>query len=238
MNRLLLVGNSLTAGHPGVGYPGMMARLGCPFQTSVEGRGGSTVTETRWRLSPLLAGHVPNVLFIEVGANDILFPLFHRRGGSWKKMARNMQFHGSVPMTTPEAFMQAYGELLQLVPDGVQIVLATIACLGETLGSDLNRIRNRYNSVIRKLAGDRGIRLADVALAFDGELRNLESPSGYFLDRHSSVFIDSLVTAPDAGADYIARRRGLFLTMDGVHLNSRGARLYAETVMAALPRRD
>lgn len=235
MDKLLLLGDSLTAGHPGVGYPGMMARLGCRYEAAAEGRGGSTVSETRWRLSPLLATHDPGALLVEVGANDILIPFFHRRGGSWKKMARNLQFHGSVPMTTPETFMDTYGDLLQMVPDGVRVVLATIACLGETLGSDLNRSRNRYNTVIRKLAEERGAGLADVALAFDGELRNLESPSNYFLDRHSSVFVDTLITAPEAGADYLSRRRGLHLTMDGVHLNSRGARLYAETVLSALP---
>ena len=235
MKKLLLLGDSLTAGHPGVGYPMMMTRLGCGFDLLAEGRGGSTVTEARWRMNPLLSTHLPDMLFVEVGANDILIPLLHRRGGGWKKTAMNLQFHGSVPMTTPEAFAKTFDEMLGGVPSRVGVVLATIACLGEDLSSEANKSRNRYNDVIRKLAEKHGAALADVALAFERELGNIDSPSPYFLDRHSSVIIDNLVTAPDAGADYLSKRRGLHLTMDGAHLNSRGARLYAETVLASIP---
>jgi lysophospholipase L1-like esterase len=236
VDRVLLLGDSLTAGHPGVGYPGMMARLGFPRELAVEGRGGATVTEVRWRLNPMIARHSPGAVLVEVGANDILIPHFHRRGGSWKKLAMNLQFRGNVPMTTPEAFMKTFGELLESVPTGVEVVLATVACLGEVPGSELNRARNRYNEVIRNLARKHGAGLADTAEAFDRKLRNLENPSPYFMDRHSSDFLQTVITAPDAGADYLSRRRGLHLTMDGAHLNSRGARLYALTVMAALSR--
>lgn len=234
MGRLLLIGNSLTAGHPGVAYSGMMARLGCPHEMVVEGRGGATVTEVRWRLNPLIASCNPDILFLEVGANDILIPLFHRRGGAWKRLARDLQFRGSVPMVTPEAFQQTYEEMLSAIPRSIRVILATVACLGENPKSEINGTRNRYNAVIRTLGEGHGAGIADVAEAFDAEMRNVPEPSPYFLDRHSSVFIDSLVTAPDAGADYLARRRGLHLTMDGAHLNSLGARIYAETVLSAI----
>ncbi len=234
MGRLLLLGDSLTAGRPGVGYPSMMARLGCTHEMVVEGRGGATVTEVRWRLNPLIASCNPDILLLEVGANDILIPMFHRRGGPWKKLARDLQFRGSVPMVTPEAFRQTYGEMLSTIPRRVRVILATVACLGENPESEINQTRNRYNAVIRTLGEGHGAGIADVAKAFDTEMRKVAEPSPYLLDRHSSVFIDSLVTAPDAGADYLARRRGLHLTMDGAHLNSLGARVYAETVLSAI----
>jgi lysophospholipase L1-like esterase len=237
MEKLLLLGDSLTAGHPGVGYPEMLARIGCPVALVAEGSGGSTLREARWRLNPLLQTHRPRFLMVEIGANDVLIPMFQRRGGPWKTMARNLQFKGSVPMTTPEAFRQAFEEMLDGMPEGLQVFLATIACLGEVLGSDMNRARNQYNTVIRNLAEKHRTGLVDVARAFDGELRNLDKPSAYLLNRHVSVFVDTLITAPEAGADYLSKRRGLHLTVDGVHLNSRGARLYAETVLAALGNR-
>lgn len=234
MGRLLLVGDSLTAGHPGVSYPGMMARLGCAHEMMIEGRGGATVTEVRWRLNPLIASCTPDIVLLEVGANDILIPLFHRRGGPWKKLARDLQFRGSVPMVTPGTFQQTYEEMLRAVPGSVRVILATVACLGENPESEINKTRNSYNEVIRAIGERLGAGTADVAKAFDTELQKVDKPSAYFLDRHSSVFLDSLVTAPDAGADYLARRRGLHLTMDGAHLNSLGARIYAETVLSAI----
>ena len=234
MGRLLLLGDSLTAGQPGVSYPGMMSRLGCTHELVVEGRGGATVTEVRWRLNPLIASCNPDIVLLEVGANDILIPLFHRRGGAWKKLARDLQFRGSVPMATPDAFQQAYDGMLSAVTRSVRIILATIACLGENPRSETNIARNRYNAIIRAMGNKHGAGIADVAAVFDAELEKVAEPSPYFFDRHSSTFLDALVTAPDAGSDYLARRRGLHLTMDGAHLNSLGARLYAETVISAI----
>ena len=40
------------------------------------------------------------------------------------------------------------------------------------------------------------------------------------------------------GADALARRRKLHLTYDGIHLNSRGADLWAVTVLQALARAE
>lgn len=204
------------------------------FTLIPEGIGGSTLKEARWRLNPLLSSHRPDLILLEVGTNDILIPLFRRRGGPWKRLAGNLQFQGSVPMNTPELFHREYHELLDGLPPGVPVLPVTVACLGEVLGSDVNRMKNRYNAVIRKLAEERGTALADVSRTFEGELRNLESPSPYFLDHHAAFFLDKMITVSEAGSDYLSRRRGLHLTTDGVHLNSRGARLYAETVLKAL----
>lgn len=234
MGRLLLLGDSLTAGRPGVSYPVMMARLGCRHELVVEGRVGATVTEARWRLNPLIASCAPEMVLLEVGANDILIPFFHRRGGAWKKLARDLQFRGSVPMVTPEAFQQTYEGMLESIPRNIRVILATVTCLGEDTDSGINRTRNLYNATIRALGERHGAIIADVAAVLDAELAKIAEPSPYFLDRHTPAFLDSLMTAPDAGADYLSRRRGLHLTMDGAHLNSLGARLYAETVLSAI----
>jgi hypothetical protein len=115
-------------------------------------------------------------------------------------------------MATTEAFRQTYDEMLSAVPRSVRVVLATVACLGENPESDINKTRNRYNEAIRTIGERHGAGIADVAKAFDTELQKVDKPSAYFLDRHSSVFLDSLVTAPDAGSDYLAPRHGSFST--------------------------
>ena len=80
------------------------------------------------------------------------------------------------------------------------VVLATLSCLGEDLEEEANRVRSRLNRRIMELAGKHGCQVADVGRAFDQELINRQGMGGFYL------------------------------TMDGVHLNRRGAELYAREI--------
>jgi len=81
-----------------------------------------------------------------------------------------------------------------------KLVLATLSCLGEDLDAAENRIRSRLNGRIFDLAAKYGCRVADVGGAFDQVL---------------------------AGREGGGR---LLLTIDGVHLNAKGAEIYAREI--------
>jgi hypothetical protein len=75
--------------------------------------------------------------------------------------------------------------------------------------------------------------VADVWQAFVDRLAILASPSGYLSAEWLFAWLDRrhLHKVP---IDEVAQRRRLHLTFDGIHLNSRGADLWAETVLRAL----
>lgn len=85
-----------------------------------------------------------------------------------------------------------------------KVIITTLSCLGEDLEGEENLIRARFNKVIRDLAAKHGCTVADVGKAFDEVLRKRQG------------------------------RGGLFLTIDGVHINSRGAELYAREIGRSL----
>jgi lysophospholipase L1-like esterase len=87
-----------------------------------------------------------------------------------------------------------------------QLVLATLSCLGEDLESEPNRQRRILNQAIIELGKKHQCKIADVGKAFDEELR-----------------------VKDEEDDF------LHLTIDGVHINKKGAALYAGEIIKCLP---
>ena len=86
------------------------------------------------------------------------------------------------------------------------VVLTTLSCLGEELAAEPNQKRQQLNSAIKELGRRYGCKVADVGHAFDEELRGGEQ-----------------------GDDF------LHLTTDGVHINKKGAALYAREILKCLP---
>lgn len=86
------------------------------------------------------------------------------------------------------------------------LVLATLSCLGEDLDSEANRQRRLLNKAIVELGKKYGCKIADVGKAFDEELQGKGGENDY-----------------------------LYLTIDGVHINKKGAALYAQEILKCLP---
>ncbi|NPV80504.1 MAG: hypothetical protein HPY52_09550 [Firmicutes bacterium] len=75
------------------------------------------------------------------------------------------------------------------------------------------------------------VAVADTAAEFDRYLINSAgSSSSYLLDSFTALTLDGLQTSIPGIADNLSKERGLRLTVDGVHLNSRGAEIYARCI--------
>lgn len=227
MGRALVVGDSLTSGRPGVEFTSPLQRA-CGCRTVARGRGGDTLAGVADRLPRLLDRLRPDVVVIEVGVNDLLLPWFVQRGGPWRRMAERLTDRGSTPTPDPEQFGELYRGLLESTRRSARTIACTLTCLGEDLGSDLNARRSQHSAAIMAAAAATDSPVADLGRAFDTALESVAEPSSYLLDDHSRLFREAMTTA--AGADALSRRRGLRLTVDGVHLNRRGA----ATVAAAI----
>ena len=227
MGRALVVGDSLTSGRPGVEFTSPLQRA-CGCRTIARGRGGDTLAGVADRLPRLLERLHPDVVVIEAGVNDLLLPWFVERGGPWRRMAERLAERGSTPTADPQLFGQTYRRLLESTRAGSRTIACTLTCLGEDLASELNARRAELSAAIAAAAEATDTPVADLGRAFDTALESVPEPSSYLLDDHHRLFRDAMTTA--AGADALSRRRGLRLTVDGVHLNRRGA----ATVVAAI----
>jgi len=230
-----LIGNSLTAGNLGIPY----ARyLNFPENAHVvnRGRDGDTVRGVRARMDEVLRSDGPDVLVVQTGANDILLPEMAARGGTWTAFVDEMAEHGSVPTPDPSKFGAAYKEILDIAFSwGVEHVVAvTIPPLGEDLASQRNRERKNLNDQIRMAADTGGARLADVAAAFESELAEVGVPSEWFFGKPADFVSDVRRVRREKGAAAISEERGLYFTMDGAHLNERGAALMGRIVSDAV----
>jgi hypothetical protein len=228
MKDLLIVGDSLAGGLPYLSFSAQLKGMLHDWRITSDAAGGDTLAGINARLERLLIGHEPDVL-------DILLPALESRGGLCRRLVRRIEACGSIPTTGLEDFRDLYSSTLESATKAAgHILVITIACIGERVESDLNRRGAQFNEIIREIVASHGASLADVGKAFRGILSGLETQSGFLMESVSCTLTDTFRCLTPRGADRLSGRRGLVLTMDGVHLNRCGARLYAETVAAAL----
>jgi lysophospholipase L1-like esterase len=235
MKKLLIVGDSLAGGLPHLSFPAVLAKMLPDWEIKARGKGGDTLAGISKRMEHLLPLYKPEVAILEAGANDVTLPLMKRRGGKWKRLAESIEKRGSVPADSLESFSDLYSRTIERIKEETShIIVTTIACLGEDLNNRANGFRTRYNEVIREVAHERGVWLADTGKAFEKILKGTENPSGFFMDKFRFTFTDNLHVLTPRGSNRLSARRGLILTIDGAHLNVLGARTYAETIRESL----
>jgi len=233
MNRMLVVGDSLTVANPGASYVKLLKKMQNTYSVIAKGRGGDTLLGINRILKRLLPKYKPSVVVIEVGANDILLPFLKSRSGNWERLVNRLVKRGSIPTVKTSQFQALYSETIEMVKQHsvITIVLTTISCLGEDLTNELNKRRDEYNNIIRIFARQYEVKLADVGEVFDAYLKKLNKPSKYLMPDYYYIYLDSLYTMIEKFADNLSARRDLSLTIDGVHLNRLGANIFAETIL-------
>ena len=238
---VLLIGNSLTAGNLGIPYS---RYLNFPDDSTSEhrlinrGRDGDTLSGVGNRLEAALKADNPDVLIIQTGANDILLPEMASRDGLWTPFVREMEKRGSIPTTEPREFSEIYTEMIgravSHVVDIRRIICVTIPPIGEVLHSERNRKREVYNREIRRVIEETGAKLADVSNAFENILEKIKNPSDWFFGSPGDFTADVKEVRRGKGAMGLSEERGLYLTIDGAHLNERGAELMGKVISSAI----
>jgi lysophospholipase L1-like esterase len=199
------------------------------------GRAADTVQALLNRIDGPLQEHRPEWVILAVGGNDVWIPWLSRHSlGWWMWLQYRRIIRGQRPTTDLDQFAAAYRALVDRVQEaGAGAVVCTVSPLGEQLTSPANRQLAGVNGVIKQVAAECHLPLADVWQVFVNEIAVLPKPSRYKPGEWLSVWLDRWRTRSRT-PDQISRRRQLRLTYDGIHLNSRGADLWAATVLAAL----
>jgi lysophospholipase L1-like esterase len=238
----LFAGDSLTEGTYGESYVARIAaamergEAGLAGQVINAGRGADTVKSLLNRIDAPLRQHRPDWVILAIGCNDIWIPWLTSHSVIWKIWALARRFQSDqVPTTDMDQFAALYRALIDkaMQQAGTRVLVCTTSGSGERLSSPPNRQMARLNGVIKRVAIDRRVPVADVWQAFVDVLAPMPQPSAYVAGELLFTMMDRrqlATTSPDT----ISQRRRLHLTFDGLHLNSRGADLWARTILRAL----
>jgi lysophospholipase L1-like esterase len=192
------------------------------------GRGNDTVVSLHRRVSAMRFDQPLDLAFLWVGVNDVprvdrwWYRVFHTLLG--QRRARDV-----------DEFRACYRATLQLLCDRAgRVIVAPPAVKGENLENRWNRRLAELAQVIEEMAADCDrARFLDLRAAFSRELAGQDG-AGHLPRNPLQVPLDALTLSTDAQVDARAAQRGLRLTLDGVHLNSAGARLVAEEFGAVI----
>ena len=219
--RIGFFGDSLTSGVPGSSYVTMLRRR-FPEHTLLNyGRGNDTVVSLRRRVSAMRFDQPLDLAFLWIGVNDVL------RVDRWWYRTFHTLLRQRRARDTDE-FCACYRATLRLLCDQAgRVVVAPPALKGEDLENAWNRRLADLAGLIKEIAADCDwAQFLDLRAAFERELAG--RPGSDHLPRNPlQVPLDALTLRTDLQVDARAAQRGLHLTLDGVHLNSAGARLVA-----------
>ena len=231
--KILFIGDSITRGSVGVSYVKMSEAKFKNLEIVNAGINGDTLNVIASRLFEILkSGPAYDYIVLQAGYNDLLLPVFKAKGGLFRFGYRQKIKKGAFPLLSAQDFENFYiniiEELIRIC--GSKLVLTTIGPINEWQDDPLNRKRLRYNDSIRRVAGYNKCLLADIAVACDNTLAPA-SANSYFLNSFwNVVFFDFFACMCPNGADKLSKKRKLSLTIDGIHLNTRGAAIFSDII--------
>lgn len=214
---ITLIGDSLTAGHPGVPYVPMLENALKPHTIHNLAVGGESVVTAFRRVEKLPDAWRTDVALVWVGVNDVFaavsptFPAFRIAAGQpWADDVTE--------------FRDTYDRLLtHVAAHAVRVLALAPLALGEDRVSEWNARLDERSSAIRELCENRpGCRFADPRDRLFA-LVHESAGEGYLAHSVTGVAADVFVSLSEAAIDRRSAQRGLAFTIDGVHLNSAGA---------------
>ncbi len=219
--RIGFFGDSLTEGLPGVPYVDILRKRFPTDELLNLGRAGDSVVGTHERVLSLNGADRFDLAFVWTGVNDVLARI------SWASPITR-RLLGEPWADSHEEFVEQYRELLvALSPHAARIVAVAPLFIGEDLA-------NPWNQVLDTLAREIEALCADFDRVEFLSLRPLmpDVGSGWcaspFIEKHGLGTVWEAIALRDPeDVDRVASERGLYYTVDGIHLNTRGAKAVA-----------
>lgn len=224
--NILISGDSQTKGQVGISFVDLLAEHYPGSRFINHGTNGDTFNI----ISQKLLQHLDkrndyDALVLQGGGNDLLLPVFKKRGGLFGFAYDAQIKKGLVPATTAADYYRALAETFKAIKSVFtgRVIFMTMSCINEKQDTPLNRARRQYNQEARKAAQEYRIELADIEPAFDAYLSTRDR-TDYLIESFWAVTCtDRIFCLSSKGAQYLSTRRKLSLTIDGAHLNKAGA---------------
>lgn len=232
--KIAFVGDSLTAGIPGSSYLAVLRKRLPEHELANLGRGNDTVVSLYRRLARRAWAEPFDMAFLWIGVNDVAASNSARLKVLTALMRRS-------PARDLDEFKNCYRATLELLCRHARRIVAVPPLFkGEEPHSALNRELGILADAITGLvACCAQAEVLDLRAVFMSQLvaqpsSATQPPSatqpttGYLSKSLVRIALDMLLLRSNARIDRVAAQRGLQFTLDGVHLNSVGARLVAE----------
>jgi lysophospholipase L1-like esterase len=226
--RIVCAGDSNTRGQLAVSYVQMLTErlTGHGITVTGDGVNGDCSFNLLHRLDPIIARR-PDAVTVLIGSNDAWSTLSDAN-------ARNIVKRKNLPR--PPTLSQFRENLAAIVArldaeTDAQIALVSLPVLGQDLDSPAARASGEFSDVVKTTAAEHGmpyLPLHERQCEYLASVRAtaLPFPDG-MAERYTSALQHILLRR---SYDSIARRRGLALTTDFIHQNSRGATIIAELI--------
>lgn len=229
--RILFTGDSITAGKLGRSYLDLLTLQFPDYQLVNLGQDGDTVYGIMNRtVAHLQEDSGYDLIVISAGHNDIILPAFMQKTNTHRMIVDDLKKKGSIPAEGLNEYLSTYEAFIDSIQDAfsIPIIITTMSCLNEDLSTSTNEKRFQYNQGIRELGEKNNIGLVDVGEQFNQILRESDCRDYFMSNLLESVLLDSWRSKTTKAADKLSRSRLLHLTIDGIHLNSKGAEIYSK----------
>lgn len=228
--RILFIGDSLIRGSVGVNWVKRLAIKNKEWSVENAGVNGDTLIKIKQRLDKKIENNNYDVIFFQAGMNDLLVPALADKGFLFRQAQKYLLAKRYDPVNETAAFEKIFRQAISDIKKktSATIILTTLSCINESLEFSLNKKRCAYNHIIRDVAIETGCSLVDAGALFDGYLRRCRTKDYLLESFFNTAFYDKFQCRFLGCADYLSKKRKLHLTVDGLHLNTRGAIIYRD----------
>jgi lysophospholipase L1-like esterase len=235
--KLLFIGDSITRGRLGVSYVDIVQKRFPSYEITNLGRDGETINLVFLRLfEHLKKTNDYDYIFFAGGLVDAVFPSFLEKGKMFEFAYWVQEKKGIIAKSNSIDFYEYYkSNIIDLKSIcSANIVLVTLNCCNEKLDYKYNLVRDQFNAEIKKIVAEEKLFLADAAKEVNQYLSGKNQRQYSFENFWTVTYTDKLFTLFNSGADWLSQLRKLHTTIDGIHLNSKGAELFAKSVIEVL----
>jgi len=220
--RIGFFGDSLTEGLPGIPYVDILQKRFPNDELANFGRAGDSVIGTLQRVRSLRNERPFDLAFVWTSVNDVLARI------SWVSPTTR-RLTGKPWADSRDEFIAQYRALLEaLSPRATRIVAVAPLFIGEDLSNPWNQEPDVRAREVESLCGN----FPQIEfLSLRPHMTDVAS-GGYsspYVEKSGLATVWEAIALRDAeDVDRVAAERGLCYTVDGIHLNSRGAKAVAE----------
>ena len=215
-------GDSLTEGFPGASYFEILKKRlpGCKLFNY--GKGGDTVVSLYHRLKSLQLNKPVDIAFLWVGVNDVFvnispsYPIIKTINKQpWSREHEEFEHYYRL---TLELLYQAATRVITVPP----------LFMGEDINNQWNKEIEALSRIIEKVSASyENVAYLDLRTIIFPKLVD-QNISEYLPESATRVALDVILLKQTEQIDKKSSERGLLFTLDGVHLNSRGAETVAD----------
>ena len=224
--KILFLGDSLTQGPLGVSYVERL-RGELPDHTLINcGKSGDTVISLYRRIQKIDVS--ADLIVLWIGVNDVFVKL------AWSfRIVKTLA--GQPPAKDADRFQDTYRRILaHVTPLADRVIALPPLLIGEDPENRWNRELERLASLCRSASdGFENVEFLDVRRGIIHELRQ-KQPSDYLPTSIRQIRLDVKTLRNPELIEKTASERGLWVTVDGVHLNASGAEMVADAILETI----